>query len=107
MTFPTWQRVALPLLLAALAGCAQNPGTSAAPPEAAPQAAACPKGTPDGARCLRGQDSANAHYLIVIPAQWNKMLVVHAHGGPTPTPATSDEPSAPPADAPPPLRAHG
>lgn len=83
MTFPTWQRVALPLLLTALAGCAQNAGTSASPPEAAPQAAACPKGTPEGARCLRGQDSANAHYLIVIPAQWNKMLVVHAHGGPT------------------------
>ena len=69
--------------LALLAGCAQNPSTSAAPPEAAPQAAACPKGTPEGARCLRGQDSAKAHYLIVIPAQWNKMLVVHAHGGPT------------------------
>ena len=83
MTFPIWQRLTLPLLLAALVGCAQNPATTSAPAEAAPQAAACPKGTPEGARCLRGQDSAQAHYLIVIPAQWNKMLVVHAHGGPT------------------------
>ena len=83
MTFPTWQRLTLPLLLAALAGCAQNPSTSSGPAEAAPQTAACPKGTPEGARCLRGQDSASAHYLIVIPSQWNKMLVVHAHGGPT------------------------
>ncbi|MFZ5567163.1 MAG: hypothetical protein ACOY95_09195 [Pseudomonadota bacterium] len=83
MSFPTWQRLALPLLLAALAGCAQNPTQSTGPAEAAPQAAACPAGTPEGARCLRGQDSAGAHYLIVIPAQWNKMLVVHAHGGPT------------------------
>ena len=84
MTFPTWQRLTLPLLMAAwLAGCAQNPATSTGPAEAAPQATACPKGTPEGARCLRGQDSATAHYLIVIPAQWNKMLVVHAHGGPT------------------------
>lgn len=83
MTSRIWRRLALPLLLAALAGCAQNPTTSSYPPEAAPQAATCPAGTPEGARCLRGQDSAGAHYLIVIPAQWNKMLVMHAHGGPT------------------------
>lgn len=62
-----------------LAGCAQSP---TAPPEAAPVATACPEGTPAGARCLRGQDSAGAHYLIVVPSQWNQMLVVHAHGGP-------------------------
>lgn len=42
----------------------------------------CPAGVADGARCLRGQDSAGAHYLIVIPAQWSGVLVVHAHGGP-------------------------
>lgn len=84
MTHPTWQRITLPLLLATwLAGCAQNPTQTAGPAEAAPQAAACPKGTPDGARCLRGQDSAGAPYLIVLPALWNRMLVVHAHGGPT------------------------
>lgn len=84
MAFPLWQRAALTLLLAAgLAGCAQNPTTSSAPAEAAPQATACPKGTPEGARCLRGRDSAGAHYLIVLPARWNQMLVVHAHGGPT------------------------
>lgn len=64
----------------ALAGCASAPS---APPEAAPQAQACPPGVPDGARCLRGQDSASAHYLVVMPAQWSGVLVVHAHGGPT------------------------
>ena len=63
----------------ALAGCASPP---APPPEAAPQAQACPEGVPAGARCLRGQDSARAHYLIVMPAQWSGVLVVHAHGGP-------------------------
>lgn len=66
--------------LLALAGCASPP---AAPPEAPPQAQACPAGVPEGARCLRGQDSASAHYLIVMPAQWSGVLVVHAHGGPT------------------------
>jgi pimeloyl-ACP methyl ester carboxylesterase len=63
-----------------LAGCA---GIQSHPPEAAPRAAACPEGVPAGARCLRGQDSAQSHYLIVMPAQWSGVLVVHAHGGPT------------------------
>lgn len=62
-----------------LAGCAT---TAPHPPEASPQAAVCPAGVPEGARCLRGQDSAKAHYLIVMPAQWSGVLVVHAHGGP-------------------------
>jgi pimeloyl-ACP methyl ester carboxylesterase len=65
--------------LVLLAGCAT---TVSHPPEAAPQAAACPEGVPSGARCLRGQDSAKAHYLIVMPENWSGVLVVHAHGGP-------------------------
>ncbi len=64
----------------ALAGCASPP---AAPPEAPPQAQVCPEGVPAGARCLRGQDSASSHYLIVMPEKWSGVLVVHAHGGPT------------------------
>jgi len=84
-------RLALPALLAAaaLAGCATPP-----PPEAAPAAVACPAGVPAGARCLRGQDSANAHYLIVMPEKWSGVLVVHAHGGPDlgePKPTRSDQ----------------
>lgn len=62
-----------------MAGCATTPPHL---PEAAPQAVACPAGVPASARCLRGQDSAKAHYLIVMPAQWSGVLVVHAHGGP-------------------------
>ncbi len=63
-----------------LSGCASPPAVR---PEAPPQAQACPAGVPAGARCLRGQDSASAHYLIVMPAQWSGVLVVHAHGGPS------------------------
>lgn len=66
--------------MSVLAGCASPP---APPLEAPPQAQACPPGVPEGARCLRGQDSASSHYLIVMPAQWSGVLVVHAHGGPT------------------------
>jgi alpha-beta hydrolase superfamily lysophospholipase len=39
-------------------------------------------------------DSAKAPYLIVMPAQWSGVLVVHAHGGPflgAPTDARADE----------------
>ncbi len=74
--------LSLPLLTAAalLAGCAQTPAPSR---EAPPSAAACPDGVPAEARCLRGQDSVGAHYLIVVPKDWNQKLVVHAHGGPT------------------------
>jgi hypothetical protein len=50
--------------------------------ENAPAPEACPKGPPEGTRCLRGVDSKGAHYLIAMPAQWNGVLVVHAHGGP-------------------------
>ena len=74
-----------------LTGCAT---TAPSPLEAVPLAAACPSGVPAQARCLRGQDSAGAHYLIVTPANWSGVLVVHAHGGPslgTPTPARADE----------------
>lgn len=74
-----------------LAGCA---GVPTAPPEAAPVKQACPAGVPEGASCLRGQDSAKAHYLIVMPAKWSGVLVVHAHGGPVlgePKATRSDE----------------
>jgi dienelactone hydrolase len=65
-----------------LAACGTTPSVPPAPAEAAPQAQACPKGLPEGTRCLGGRDSAGAHYLVAVPAQWNQTLVVHAHGGP-------------------------
>ncbi len=73
------RRVAAAALAAALVGCAMPPEKSG---EAAPSAAPCPQGVPAGTRCLRGRDSAGAHYLIAVPAQWSGVLVVHAHGGP-------------------------
>ncbi|GKS93155.1 hypothetical protein [Acidovorax sp. SUPP2825] len=64
---------------AAGAPAAALPAGAEAPPAPTP----CPKGLPAAARCLSGQDSAGAHYLIAIPADWNGTLVLHAHGGPT------------------------
>ena len=48
----------------------------------APQSAPCPAGLPSGTRCLTGQDVAGAYYWIAVPAVWNPVLVMHAHGGP-------------------------
>jgi len=78
-------------VFAALAGCAapadgptvRGPVGSGAINEEAPKLAACPAALPPGTRCLGGQDSAGAFYLVAIPAQWNGILVLHAHGGPT------------------------
>jgi pimeloyl-ACP methyl ester carboxylesterase len=79
----------------ALGGCAAPTlQTPAFVPEVAPQVQACPQGVPAGTRCLRGQDSAGAHYLIAVPAKWSGVLVVHAHGGPslgTPQASRADE----------------
>ena len=89
--------VAAGLLAACVSPPASSPASAPAPqpaPEAAPTVTPCPEGLPAGARCLRGRDSANAHYLIVMPAQWNGVLVVHAHGGPAlgePKVSRSDE----------------
>jgi hypothetical protein len=54
----------------------------------------CPAAVPAGTSCYSGQDPNGAFYLIAIPATWNGMLVVHAHGGPDlgpPTPARAVE----------------
>ena len=69
-------------LVLALTGCATPPPEPLPLAENAPQPLACPAGLPAGARCLGGLDSAGAHYLIALPAQWNQHLVLHAHGGP-------------------------
>jgi hypothetical protein len=57
-------------------------GTGALAQEAAPNQIPCPKGPPADAKCLAGVDSAKSPYLIVMPANWSGILVVHAHGGP-------------------------
>jgi pimeloyl-ACP methyl ester carboxylesterase len=88
-------RCLLTTAVLALGACAvpisQAPGSEL---ETAPIVQACPQGVPAGTRCLRGQDSAGAHYLIAVPAKWSGVLLVHAHGGPslgTPQASRADE----------------
>ena len=81
MKKPIARAFAATALFAAIAACttsSQQAGTDSA----APAPATCPRQLAPDARCYSGQDSAGAIYLIAIPAQWNKVLVMHAHGGP-------------------------
>lgn len=57
-------------------------------------ATTCPAALPVDTQCYGGQDDNGAFYLVAIPANWNGMLVVHAHGGPNlgaPTPQRATE----------------
>jgi alpha-beta hydrolase superfamily lysophospholipase len=71
--------VAAALLLGACASTTRSPAAAAS---AAPSSTACPAGIPAGTRCYSGQDSAGAFFWVAIPAEWNRVLVMHAHGGP-------------------------
>jgi hypothetical protein len=76
------------VLVAGLAGLApsasaQTPATPHPASHSAPLSAACPASLPAGTRCLSGQDTAGAFFMIAVPPQWNGMLVMHAHGGPS------------------------
>ncbi|MGW0140760.1 hypothetical protein [Streptomyces calvus] len=72
--------VGLCLAGAAVGALTQAPAVGAEGAEPAP--AACPAGLADKATCYTGRDDNGAHYAIAIPDDWNRSLVVHAHGGP-------------------------
>ncbi|MBU7598371.1 hypothetical protein JGS22_012275 [Streptomyces sp. P38-E01] len=46
------------------------------------EAADCPDGLKAAATCYAGRDHNGAYYTVAIPDEWNRSLVVHAHGGP-------------------------
>ena len=51
----------------------------------------CPASVGKGVRCVSGQDANGAWYIAAIPPNWNRRLIVHAHGGPrTGAPEASD-----------------
>ena len=52
----------------------------AGPPE--PRRIDCPATAGRGTRCVSGQDENGAWYVAAIPPNWNRRLIVHAHGGP-------------------------
>jgi hypothetical protein len=79
---PTVRTLLSLCFIAPLLACSTAPPASPAPAAPPAVAAACPKDVAPGAKCLSGRDEAGAHYWFAVPANWNGMLVVHAHGGP-------------------------
>ncbi|MDY6923080.1 MAG: hypothetical protein SWI22_03850 [Pseudomonadota bacterium] len=51
-------------------------------PAAATTAIDCPETVGAGVSCLSGRDANGAWYVIAMPDDWNRRLIVHAHGGP-------------------------
>ena len=71
----------LSAVAAATVLAAAAPVTASADPRP-PSAIACPDSVAEVAECLSGRDANGAWYVIAMPADWNRRLIVHAHGGP-------------------------
>lgn len=76
----------------ALTACAGGPASASAQDlTRAPEPIACPASVGSTTTCLSGQDDQGAWYVIAMPRDWNRRLIVHAHGGPrTGTPEAKD-----------------
>ncbi len=57
----------------------------------APTQRPCPAGLGGIALCHAGRDARGAYYLAAVPRQWNRVLIVHAHGGPRLTEPRGDD----------------
>jgi len=57
-------------------------GVAHAATTSSPRSADCPASVPADAHCYNGRDAEGALYWIAIPSQWNRVLVMHSHGGP-------------------------
>jgi pimeloyl-ACP methyl ester carboxylesterase len=60
---------------------------------AQPASSNCPLAElPAATQCFSGADDNGAYYWIAIPANWNHVLVVHSHGGPSMEKPKADTP---------------
>lgn len=66
----------------ALAGAMAMPAATAGAAEVAFVASGCPAPLAAIADCHAAQDADGAWLLAAVPRDWNRRLVVHAHGGP-------------------------
>lgn len=71
------RRAALRVALACLAGLLAAPLAAAGF-----KRAACPESIAAIASCHEIRDTKGAYVLVAMPKQWNRKLIVHAHGGP-------------------------
>jgi hypothetical protein len=78
-----------------LAAVALPDGTPAGPPGGTPSAhpltpADCPPRLVEAATCYADRNDDGSYYTVAVPDEWNGSLVVHAHGGPSPSYDESD-----------------
>lgn len=73
---------ALKSLIAGLAVVSLQPVSAAQDDGQPEQARSCPANLDAVATCYAGRDANGAFYLAAIPKDWNRILIVHAHGGP-------------------------
>ena len=87
-------RIAAGTFAVALAGApfavAQDAPTVSSP--SAPAPAVCPDFLSQQAHCWSGQAAKGGYYWIVVPENWNRSLIVHAHGGPRTGAPKADDP---------------
>ena len=65
---------------------------AAQPASSAPEPIACPESVGPAVRCVSGRDENGAWYVAAVPENWNRTLVVHAHGGPRTSAPERDDP---------------
>ena len=82
-------RTATSLAIAALVAMSVPSGAMSANPDLLP--IECPASVGPSTRCSSAVDENGAIVVMAIPADWNRRLIVHAHGGPrTGAPDASD-----------------
>jgi alpha-beta hydrolase superfamily lysophospholipase len=79
MSEPRARAACTALLGAAVIAAAAGAAHAQLPPA---DTIACPKEVPADTVCHVGIDPNGAHWLIAMPPNWNRVLVVHARGGP-------------------------
>jgi pimeloyl-ACP methyl ester carboxylesterase len=79
---------AVAVALQLLAACASTPPVGAALPRQ--EKISCPANLDAVATCYAGSDDKGSQYWIAIPGNWNKTLIMHAHGGPRLSPITRE-----------------
>lgn len=70
------------LALPVAASSSPPPEARAAAPGVAFASVACPEAIEDYADCHAVRETQGAWVLVAMPREWNRRLVVHAHGGP-------------------------
>lgn len=85
---PSIRFLTIAIFVSTLSACNQIPISSGI--QARHESTPCPQSLGNVAKCFTGADDNGSQYWIAIPNNWNKTLIMHAHGGPRLSPITRD-----------------